>query len=179
VAELPRLKWTKCRERGFRAYPAGHSHGVGRCAWIFLQLNTLDTSTKEFRRSESWHWSVQWDGWFAASGSATGKQDAADRATAAWWEHIAEPLPRNVELEVDMIIARVLVMPPPNSVFQEDMAFLQRLNRSLFSLYEQEIKAERAPELVRDLLANLSTELYRRREAGEREEERGVGWGVT
>lgn len=178
MAELPRLKWTKDRERGFRAYPAGHSLEGQRCAWIFRQLTSLDTSTKEFKRSESWHWSVHWGGWFQASGAASGKQEAADKATAAWWEQIANPLPRNVELEIDMIVARVLVMPPPNSVFMEDMAFLQRLNRSLFALFERDIKSDQAPEPVRNLLATLSAELYRRRLTGE-SEEATHGWSVT
>lgn len=163
MAELPRLNWSKDRERGFRAYPVGETHGVKRCAWIFLQMSGLDTSSKDFRRTESWYWSVAWEGWFTASGSAPGKQEAADKATAAWWEHITDPVPRNVELEIDMIIARVLVMPPPNSVFVEETAFLQRLNRSLFSQYETEIKTDRAPEPVRNLMANLSAELFRRR----------------
>lgn len=173
MAELPRLKWTKDRKRGFRAYPAGHSLGIQRCAWIFRQMTSLDTSTMEFKRSESWYWSVQWEGWFQSSGSASGKQEAADKATAAWWVHIANPLPRNVELEMDIIVARILVMPPPNSVLTEDTAFLQRLNKLLFTQFADEIKADAAPMPVRNLLAGLSAELYRRRLRGAGEEAAG------
>ncbi|MGB3338351.1 MAG: hypothetical protein WBA73_14345 [Devosia sp.] len=142
-------------------------------------MNTLDTGTKEFRRSESWHWSVQWEGWFTAAGSASGKQEAADRATAAWWQHIANPLPRNVELEIDMIIARILVMPPPNSLMGESAPYLRQMQRSLTLLYERELKAETLPPQVKNLMANLSAELYARRLAGKAEDDVPSNWGVT
>lgn len=174
-----RLKWSKDKERGFRAYPIGYGPGAKRCAWIFRQLSTLDASATDDRRRESWHWSVHWDGWFSDSGSAEGKQEAADKATAAWWKHVTDPLPRNVDLEIDMILARVLVMPPPNSLFMEDMMFLQRINRALFSLYERDIQSDTAPEPVRLLLARLSAELYRRRLSGEKEPGEHSGWGAT
>lgn len=156
-----RLKWVVEKDR-YVAYPAGHDHPERKAEVQFLGKMSLGTEIGVPR----WRWSVQWPGWFSADGYGADKQDAADRATEEWWRLITSPIPRDVDTEIDVIVARILVMPPPNSLLTEDTAFLQRLNWLLFERFKDEIKADAAPMSVRILLAGTSEELYRRRVAG-------------
>lgn len=73
-------------------------------------------------------------GWFAISAPANDKQHAADMATKARWDAVVTPPPRDIDGEIDMIIARILVMPPPNSLMTESATYLRQMQRSLTSL---------------------------------------------
>lgn len=159
-----RLKWIMEKAR-YVAYPAGFDHQERRAEVQFLGRMTLGHEIGVPR----WRWSVQWPGWFSAGGYGESKQDSADKATEAWWNLITTSIPRDVDTEIDVIVARILVMPPPNSVLSEGTAFLHRLNWMLFERFKDEIRAEATPMPVRNLLAGLSEELYRRRLAGESE----------
>lgn len=156
-----RLKW-RVEGARFVAYPAGDDYRERRAEVQFLGKMSLGDQVGVPR----WRWSVQWTGWFSVDGHGADKQDAADKATEAWWRQICTPIPRDVDTEIDVIVARILVMPPPNSVLQEDTAYLQRLNWLLFERFKAEIEAEAVPMPVRNLLAGISAELYRRRLAG-------------
>nr|WP_295889282.1 hypothetical protein [uncultured Devosia sp.] len=110
-----------------------------------------------------WRWSVSWPGWFDIGAPANDKQHAADMATRAWWDAVVTPPPRDVDGEIDMIVARILVMPPPNSLMTESTAYLRQMQRSLTLLYQSELKAETLPPQVKTLVANISKELHARR----------------
>lgn len=140
---LARLKWQKAQNR-FVAYPVGNLV-AGRCAVVFCAKSSLNTDRNPFVVEESWHWSVHWDGWFSDSGYKDTKQGAADMATKRWWQMVQTDLPRNVDLEVYMIVARVLVCPMPNSLLGEDMAFLEKVIWHLKNVYEREISALNCP----------------------------------
>ena len=148
---LQRLKWTKQQDR-FAAYPVG-----------FDQARRFVSIWPNPGRSNTWAWNAIWDGWFAESGVGESKQEAADAATEAWWRLVATPIPRDVEGEIAVLIARAPVMPPPNSLFSEDRDYLVRLNRALASLYAAELRSEQLPAPIKSLMENLSAELYRRR----------------
>lgn len=163
-----RFKWHR-EDTRFVAHPVGTGR-PGRLVAVHLGSTGLNTSVEPHRPVQSWHWLVKWEGWFAKAGVAATKQSAADMATEEWWRLVVTEMPRDVDTEIDVIVARILVMPPPNSIMTESTVFLQRLNRQLFLQFKDEIKAEAAPMPVRNLLANLSAELYRRRLAGETEE---------
>lgn len=162
-----RLKWRKEQNR-FSAYPVGLEHPE-RCA--FVQPNV--------GRHDSWLWAVSWPGWFSNNGFGNSKQEAADAATDAWWAAVATPIPRDVDLEIDILLARVLVVPPPNHLYGETSDFLRKLMHSLRRQYEAEMRAETTPRQVADLMANLSAELFRRREAGLSEPKDEYTWRVT
>ena len=151
MAATPRLKWIREKDR-FAAYPVGHDK-PRRAAFIWP--NTA--------RTGSWAWTTIWDGWFAESGTGETKQEAADAATGAWWRLVATDIPRDVETEVAVLVARALVMPPPNSLFSEDRDYLVKLNRALAALYAADLRGERLPPPIKNLMENLSAELYRRR----------------
>ena len=65
-----------------------------------------------------------------------------------------------------MIIARILVMAPPNSLMTESTAYLRQMQRLLTLLNQSELKTETLPPPVRSLMANLSAELFARHLAG-------------
>ena len=113
-----------------------------------------------------WFWVVAWPKWFEQNGQEADKQAAADEATKAWWTHVATPIPRDVETEIDVLVARVLVVPPTNYLFSEDSEFLRKLINALRLQFEGQMRVGETPRVVEDLLANLSAELYRRRAAG-------------
>ena len=148
-----RLRWTVEQGR-FAAYPIG-SDRRDRLAIVQHQAHRPT--------GLQWFWAVRWPGWFADDGVAADKQEAADRATEAWWRLIVTPQPRDVDAELDVIVARILVMPLPNSLLMESTDYLQRLNQMLARNYAAEMKAETTPPAVRNVLASLSAELYRRR----------------
>jgi hypothetical protein len=112
---------------------------------------------------KQWLWAISWPKWFEQNGQAADKQAAADAATEGWWAHVATPIPRDVETEIDLLVARVLVVPPPNYLFSEDSEFLRKLINALRLQFEPQMRAGGTPKVVEDLLANLSAELYRRR----------------
>jgi len=151
-----RLHWHREGAR-FVAYPSSRRHPE-RCAAIELRKN-LPTD-------KQWFWVIAWPKWFQQSGQATDRQAAADAATEAWWAHMATPIPRDVETEIDVLVARVLVVPPPNYLFSEDSEFLRKLINALRLHFESQMRAGDTPPAVEDLLANLSEELYRRRVSG-------------
>jgi hypothetical protein len=76
---------------------------------------------------------------------------------------VAAPIPRDVEGEIAVLIARAPVMPPPNNLFSEDRDYLARLHRALALLYAAELRSEQLPAPIKNLMENLSAELYRRR----------------
>ncbi|WP_172125295.1 hypothetical protein [Devosia sp. 919] len=106
---------------------------------------------------------ISWPKWFEQNGQAADKQAAADAATEAWWAHVATPIPRDVGTEIDVLVARVLVVPPPNYLFSEDSEFLRKLINALRLQFEAQMWAGETPRVVEDLLKSLSAELYRRR----------------
>lgn len=121
-----------------------------------------------------WCWSVRWPGWFDISAPANDKQHPADMATKTWWDEVRKPPPRDIEGEIDMIIARILVMPPPNSLMSKSATYLRQMQRSLAHLYERELKADTLPRPVKNLMDVLSAELFARRLAGQAEDDDGA-----
>ena len=165
--DLPaRLKWRKEKER-FAAYPTATDHQE-RFAEIRLHAKGYNTNTKPHGPTEQWIWRVRWDGWFAEHGFAESKQAAADKATEVWWACIDTDPPRDVDMEVAMIVARAIVRPIPNSLLSEDAAFLRKVTWHLHEVYRAEIAAE--VPMLKNLSEQLSAELFRRREAGEYKE---------
>ncbi|ODT64752.1 MAG: hypothetical protein ABS75_34165 [Pelagibacterium sp. SCN 63-23] len=148
-----RLKWRKEAER-YAAYPVGPIH-ADRLAWIAPNIG----------RYQSWKWVVRWEHWFAEAGIADSKQAAADQATEAWWRLVQTEIPRDVDLEACMIVARLLVRPVPNSLFTEDVEFLKKVMWTLNNVYRTEI-VESVPA-VRNFYEQLSAEFARRRRTGE------------
>jgi len=164
--QVPRLKWSKDGNR-FVAYPMGPLHRDR-----YAQISLIGSMSVGDRIGvPRWRWSVRWPGWFNIDAPADDKQQAADMATEAWWHEVMQPPPRDVDGEIDMIIARALVMPPPNSLMNESAGYLRQLQRRLTLLYEPELKAETLPPQVKSLMANLSAELYARRLAGHADDE--------
>lgn len=163
---LARLKWRKEKER-FAAYPTATDHQE-RFAEIRLYNSGYNTTTIPHGPVEHWLWRVRWDGWFVEHGFAESKQSAADKATEAWWAYIETDPPRDVDMEVAMIVARATVRPIPNSLFSEDAEFLRKVSWHLHEVYRAEIAAE--VPMLKNLSEQLSAELFRRREAGEYKE---------
>jgi hypothetical protein len=110
-----RLKWQREKDR-FAAYPVGSIH-TDRLAWIAPNI----------AQCGSWNWGVKWAGWFSFGDVAGSKQSAADQATEAWWRLVQTEIPRDVDLEACMIVARAMVRPVPNSLWAEDTAFLRKV----------------------------------------------------
>jgi hypothetical protein len=164
VSEWPRLKWHR-GGRGFKAYPVGdhHPHRDQRYTEIWLQASGWNTDSNPHLRYESWAWVVRWEGWFSHHGFAPGKQEAADMATEQWWKWVQTELPRNVDLEVAMIVARALVSPMPNSLLCEENEYLQKIQWWLNEVYRTASKPDEAPPQARELTARISEELHRRR----------------
>ena len=166
--QVPRLKWSRERDKGrFVAYPMGSLHMDRFAEVVFAGKMSVGNEIGVPR----WRWSVRWPGWFDISAPANDKQHAADMATKAWWDAVMTPPPRDVDGEIDMIVARILVMPPPNSLMTESTAYLRQMQRSLTLLYQGELRAETLPPQVKGLMANLSAELYARRLAGAEEDD--------
>lgn len=148
-----RLRW-KSEHGRFAAYPIG----ANKREHLAIIQHQAHRPT-----GLQWWWAVRWPGWFEDDGVAEDKQTAADMATEAWWRLVVTPQPRDVDAELDVIVARILVMPPPNSLLAESTEYLQRLNRMLAGQYAAELRAETLPAPVHNVLASLSAELYRRR----------------
>lgn len=159
-----RLKWQR-QGRGFIAYPMGNLLDHQERVATLTFTGTINSGVE--LGIPVWRWSVNWPGWFAEHGIRHSKQEAADLANAAWWKGVASPVPRDVKSEIAVIAARVLIMPPPNSLLTEESDFLQGLMDTLRLQYEAEMRAETTPRQVRELMANLSAELYRRRLRGD------------
>lgn len=70
-----------------------------------------------------------------------------------------------------MIAARVFVRPMPNSLLGEDVKFLQSVMWHLNRTYQEEIKRDVAPAPIQEMVSRLSEELFRRRQAGEYQED--------
>ena len=146
-----RLKWRKEAGR-FAAYPLG-----------IHRPEFAATVAPNVGRHQSWVWRVSWPRWFEGVGYAEDKQAAADAATECWWTSVATEVPRDIEGEVMLIAARVMVRPPPNSLYAEDTAFLTKLMDTVRLQYADDLKDEALPRRVKDLMSNLSQELFRRR----------------
>lgn len=117
--QVPRLKWIRDRSKSrFVAYPMGMLHMDRFAEVVFAGKMSVGNEIGVAR----WRWSVRWPGWFDISAPANDKQHAADMATKAWWDSVVTPPPRDVDGEIDMIIARMLVMPTPNSLMTESAA---------------------------------------------------------
>lgn len=159
-----RLKWIKAK-KGFIAYPIGL---VNRDS--FAAIDHYHTSVggdaHTHTYTESWRWRVHWEGWFVEAGFGESKQAAADMATEKWWQMVQTELPRNVELEAAMIAARVLVRPPPNSLFDEDSEFLHKVLWQLKNAHGHELQAGTATPQVSNFMEQLTAEMDRRRAAG-------------
>lgn len=174
--QVPRLKWIKDRSKSrFVAYPLGMLHMDRFAEVVFAGKLSVGNEIGVAR----WRWSVRWPGWFDISAPANDKQDASDKATKAWWDSVMTAPPRDVDGEIDMIVARILVMPPPNSLMTESAAYLRRMQQLLTLLYSNELKAETLPLPVKTLMANLSAELYARRLAGAAEDDGQHNWSAT
>lgn len=162
----PRLKWQKAEE-GFIPHPTATDHQE-RFASVRLYNSGWNIDATPHKRFESWLWQVKWLGWFVENGYGDSKQGAADRATEAWWRCVQTDPPRNVDMEVAMIVARALIMPAPNNLFAEDAAFLRKVTWHLHQVYRAELAAGEPRQ--KNLSEQLSAELFRRREAGEYKE---------
>lgn len=161
-----RLKWRRELDR-YAAYPTA-TEPNDRFAAVKLIRDGYDGGRVELVQVRTWHWHVRWEGWFQESGIGSSKQEAADRATAAWWRNIQTDIPRDVEFEAAMIAARALVQPPPNSLFAEDAEFLRKVLWHVHNVYSAEIAAGLPG--VKNLYDQISQELYRRRISGETSE---------
>ena len=161
-----RLKWKKIDKR-FVAYPTATDHEE-RYAEITLQHTGYNTNIEPHGPTEHWLWRVRWDGWFVDHGFSDSKQSAADRATEAWWKWVQTEIPRDVDMEVAIIVARAMVRPIPNSLFSESADFLRSVTWHLHQTYREEIAA--GTPALKNLSEQLSAELFRRREAGEYKE---------
>jgi hypothetical protein len=150
-----RLKWRKESDR-FAAYPLSINL-PDRVAWIAPYTPVY----------QSWKWVVSWEGWFTHSGTACGKQEAADRATEAWWRLVQTEVPRDVDFDATRIVAQIVVRPIPNSLFAEDGAFLQKVQWHLRNVFRDELAQGNAPPAVADLDGMLEREIERRHEDGE------------
>ncbi len=150
-----RFKWLKEEDR-FAAYPVG-SIMSDRLVWIAPYHPVY----------QSWKWVASWEGWFTDSGIAAGKQEAADRATEAWWKMVQTEVPRDVDFDATRIVAQVLVRPIPNSLFSEDGAFLQTVLWHLKNVFREDIAAGVCPVRVVDLVEQLQGEIETRITAGE------------
>lgn len=142
-----RLKWIKEKER-FAAYPVG-----------FDQPRRYASLWPNTGRTGSLAWNV-------ITGISESKQEAADAATEAWWRLVVTPIPRDVEHEIAVLVARAPVMPPPNNLFSEERSYLVQLNRALALLYAAELHSQQLPPPIKNLMETLSAELYRRRITG-------------
>nr|WP_314255911.1 hypothetical protein [uncultured Devosia sp.] len=109
---------------------------------------------------------MRWDGWFVEHGFAENQQAAADRAIAARWKWIQTDIPRDIELEVAMFAARVMIMRVPNSLFAEKRRFSIWSCGISRKCIGPKSKATRPPK-ANNLMEQLSVELSRRRVAGE------------
>ena len=69
------------------------------------------------------------------------------------------------DAEIDVLVARVVVVSPSNYLFSENCNFLRKLINALPLQFELQIPAGVVQKLVEDPLANMSAELYRRRAA--------------
>lgn len=165
-----RLKWRKEKDR-YAAYPTATDREE-RFAEVRLYSTGYNTNIEPHGRTEHWLWRVRWEGWFSDHGFWNDKQGAADKATEAWWKWVQTEPPRDVDMEVAMIVARALILPAPNSLFAEDAEFLQKVTWHLHEVYRAEISAGH-PRLA-NLSEQLSAELFRRREAGEYKEREPV-----
>lgn len=77
---ITRLPWRRTwddKNNDFVAYPDGEDHAA-RYARIYESHSTNDPNYL-------WRWFVSVDGVHNQNGHATGKQTAADHATAAYW----------------------------------------------------------------------------------------------
>ena len=172
----PRLKWFREENKSrFVAYPMGSLHMDRFAEIVFAGKMSVGNEVGVPR----WRWSVRWPGWFDISAPANGKQDAADMATKAWWNSVVKPPPRDVEGEIDMIIARILVMPLPNSLLTESATYLRQMQKSLTLLYRSELQTDTLPLPIKSLMANLSAELYARRLADTAEDDVPSNWSAT
>lgn len=127
----------------------------------------------------SWLWNASWPGWFVEAGHCESKQEAADAATEAWWRLVNTEIPRNVDFEVAMIVARLLVRPVPNSVFGEEPEFLRKVLWNIQNVYADEIKRGMLPPPVKNLMEQVSAEISRRRATGEIPEEPTSGFAES
>lgn len=159
-----RLKWFKA-DPGFKAYPIGPMNS--ECfAEIDLYHKSVGGDAQALIVREDWRWRVHWKGWFNRAGFAYSKQSAADMATENWWEMIQTEVPRDVDLEAAMIVARVLVRPPPNSLFDEDNDFLTKVRWQMRNAYGSALDAKTALLQVTNLMEQIDDELDRRRASG-------------
>lgn len=150
-----RLKWKKEGDR-YAAYPLGDIL-PDRLAWIAPHIGAYN----------SWKWVVNWEGWFTESGIASGKQEAADKATEAWWSLVQTDVPRDVDFEATSLVARVLVRPMPNSLLADEAEIVQSVLWHLRNVYREEIASGTAPAAVLNLAEQLAAEVERRVAAGE------------
>ena len=151
MSPVARLKWRKEAGR-FAAYPLGTHHP-----------EMVALVTPPAHANGNWAWRITWPKWFLLQGFGVDKQAAADKATEEWWKSVATDVPRDIETEVLLIAARVMVRPPPNSLYAEDSAFLASLMNTVRLQYKDELKHDALPRPVKDLISNLSEELFRRR----------------
>ena len=157
-----RFRWRRESDR-YAAYPMGAQHS-DRCIFIKNSQTGYDTNHVPHVPRHKWRWSVRWKGWFQDGGTVDGKQAAADRATERWWELVNHDPPRDVEFEAAMVVARVLVRSPPNSLFAEETPFLHKVMWHLQNVYADELRRDALPLQVKSLMGLLSEELYRRRD---------------
>lgn len=153
-----RLPWQKNPSGGFITYPEGEEHS-GRRAIVWYSVS--------HPKGSQWRWTVGWDKWFRETGLAATKQAAADAATEAWWRQKQTPIPRDIEGEIEAILAALLTKPPPSDLLREDGDYLRRLMHAIRLKWERDLRRETAPCQVMDLIAAMSEELYARRLNGE------------
>lgn len=150
-----RLKWRNETNR-YAAYPVGDIL-PDRVVWIQPYTPVY----------QSWKWVVSWEGWFSEADVASSKQEAADRATEAWWRLVQTEIPRDVDFEATTLVARVLVRPMPNSLLSDEPKFIQTVLWHLKNVYRKEISEGAAPAVVTNWVEQLEAEIERRMVAGE------------
>jgi hypothetical protein len=158
-----RLPWTR-RESGtgFVAYPDI------TCPEARAQVQFNAT----LPIGRQWQWSVQWPDRFRQNGQASDKQAAADEATAAWHKLAATTAaPRNVRADIEALLEAIESAPPPAALWEEDSDYLRKVLWHIKERWGEEIRHERTPAPVSELMTRISEILYRRRTNGQGDRE--------
>jgi hypothetical protein len=154
---VERLEWQRNPAGGFVAHPEGVEHPDCRAIiWLGVHLSP----------DHQWQWAAGWSKRFQYSGMAPTKQAAADAATEAWWRGKAMPIPRDIDGEIEAILDAILSKPPAPDLLGEDSGYLRRLMHLARARWEVDMIRETVPVQVKELMAALSQELYRRRIGG-------------
>jgi hypothetical protein len=159
-AERRRLPWQRSPyASGFIAYPDGN------------KTHHASISYEPTSSASPWRWSVHWPNRFSRESRCPSKQQAADEATRWWW-HLVETAPperepeRNPHEIIDEMLSAVLTKPIDFDLSARSTEWLQMMNSHIARRWEQDIRLERTPEPIAQLMRQSSEILFQRRAAG-------------